>query len=238
MRVQLTASLRAVAPSTSVQRSPASRPGVAYRAAATAPMRTVCSASWLATLGPTRRRARKNPRSTADTAIHGRPSADSRSAPAARTSPSHHLAASPARARLCRHGQHPQPGPQRQQTPQHAPADAASRLSSSVSRRVAGHRDARRSQRDEQPVHRQHQLVQAHALAAQRVGQPDAQPQPRQTQHYVRPGEQGRVLPVVWPVFLPHAHPSRRFSALLPAYAAPAQNMSGGMGCFAALFMV
>ena len=144
----------------------------------------------------------------------------------------------PRKARLCRHGQHPQPGPQRQQTPQHAPGRR--RVPAQLLGEQAGgrHRDARRSQRDEQPVHRQHQLVQAHALAAQRVGQPDAQPQPRQTQHHVRPGEQGRVLPVVWPVFLPHAHPSRRFSALLPAYAAPAQNMSGGMGCFAALFMV
>ena len=61
-------------------------------------MRTVCSASWLNTLGDTRRRAMKNPRSTADTAIHGIPSADTRSAPAARTSPSHHRAAGAAAA--------------------------------------------------------------------------------------------------------------------------------------------
>ena len=137
MRVQLTASLRAVAPSTSVQRSPASRPGVAYRAAATAPMRTVCSANWLATLGPTRRRARKNPRSTADTAIHGRPSADSRSAPAARTSPSHHLAASPARPACAAMASTPSPAPSASRRRSMPRADAASRLSSSVSRRVA-----------------------------------------------------------------------------------------------------
>ena len=131
MRVQLTASLRAVAPSTSVQRSPASRPGVAYRAAATAPMRTVCSASWLATLGPTR------PRSTADTAIHGRPSADSRSAPAARTSPSHHFAASPARPACAAMASTPSPAPSASRRRSMPRADAASRLSSSVSRRVA-----------------------------------------------------------------------------------------------------
>ena len=35
----------------------------------------------------------KKPRSTDDTAIHGRPSDETRSAPAARTSPSHHFAA-------------------------------------------------------------------------------------------------------------------------------------------------
>jgi len=91
-----TASLRAVAASTSAQRLPSGQPCVRESAHTTAAIRTVCSASWLSTLGSTRRRARKKPRSTAETAIHGSPSAEVRSAAAARTSPSHHFAARPA----------------------------------------------------------------------------------------------------------------------------------------------
>ena len=75
---------------------PTSSAAPRLRANQMAPIRTVCSASWLTTLGDTRRRAIKKPRSTAETAIHGIPKADTRSAPVARTSPSHHFAAKPA----------------------------------------------------------------------------------------------------------------------------------------------
>jgi len=64
-------------------------------------------------------------------------------------------------------------------------------------------------------IHRQHQLVQAHPLAAQGVGQPDAQPHASQPQHHVRAGKQRRVLKIT----LPHPAPppaSRALVMLLP----------------------
>ena len=91
-----TASLTAVAASTAVQRALTSGAFPHSSAYQMIPMRTLCSTSWLSTLGSTRRRAIKNPRSTAERAIQGIPKADTRSAPAARTSPSHHRAAAPA----------------------------------------------------------------------------------------------------------------------------------------------
>ena len=91
-----TASLTAVAASTAVQRALTSCAFPHSSAYQMIPMRTLCSTSWLSTLGSTRRRAIKNPRSTAERAIQGIPKADTRSAPAARTSPSHHRAAAPA----------------------------------------------------------------------------------------------------------------------------------------------
>ena len=91
-----TASLTAVAASTAVQRALTSGAFPHSSAYQMIPMRTLCSTSWLSTLGSTRRRAIKKPRSTAERAIQGIPKADTRSAPAARPSPSHHRAAAPA----------------------------------------------------------------------------------------------------------------------------------------------
>ena len=85
-----------VAASTAVQRALTSCALPHSSAYQMIPIRTLCSTSWLSTLGSTRRRAIKNPRSTAERAIQGIPKADTRSAPAARTSPSHHRAAAPA----------------------------------------------------------------------------------------------------------------------------------------------
>ena len=118
----------------------------------------------------------------------------------------------PRKARLCRHGQHPQPGPQRQQTPQHAPGRR--RVPAQLLGEQAGgrHRDARRSQRDEQPVHRQHQLVQPHTRPAQGVCQPDAQPHACQPQHHVRTGKQRRIFKVILPHPAPPPAPERAFT--------------------------
>ena len=96
---------------------------------------------------------------------------------------------------------------------------------------------ARRGQRDKKGVDRQHQLIQPHALPAQRLRQIDAQPHPGQPQHHVRPGHKGCIFQVA----LPHG-------ALLPSFhinlcgskgrLCALQNRSGGVGCFRAGFMV
>ena len=102
-------------------------------------MRTACSASWLSTLGVTRRRARKKPRSTADTAIQGMPSAEACSAPAARTSPSHHFAARPAVASCAAAAANPSASPaasKRRSIPRALPL-CSGVLSSSAMSRVA-----------------------------------------------------------------------------------------------------
>ena len=132
-----TASLRAVAASTSAQRLPSGQPCVRESAHTTAAIRTVCSASWLSTFGSTRRRARKKPRSTAEIAIHGSPSAEVRSAAAARTSPSHHFAARPAVASWATMASPPSVSPANTSRTSIPRAAALSRLSSSVSSRVA-----------------------------------------------------------------------------------------------------
>ena len=74
------------------------------------------------------------------------------------------------------------------------------------------HRDARRSQRNEQSVHRQHQLVQPHTRPAQGVSQPDAQPHACQPQHHVRTGKQRRIFKVVLPHPAPPPAPERAFT--------------------------
>ena len=102
-----------------------------------AEMRTVCSTSWLTTLGPTCRRAMKKPRSTAETAIQGRPNAAARSAPAARTSPSHHAAASSARPNCPAHAALPSSSAAPSRRSSIPRASARLRLSSSAIRRVA-----------------------------------------------------------------------------------------------------
>ena len=76
----------------------------------------------------------------------------------------------------------------------------------------SGHRDARRGQRDEQPVHCQHQLIQPHPRPAQGVGQPDAQPHASQPQHHVRAGKQRRVLKITLPHPAPPPAPERAFT--------------------------
>ena len=101
------------------------------------PMRTVCSASWLRTFGSTCRRAMKKPRSTDDTAIHGRPSDETRSAPAARTSPSHHFAARPASPNCAASASTPSPAPASRRQGSSPRASAGLRASSSAIRRVA-----------------------------------------------------------------------------------------------------
>ena len=100
-------------------------------------MRTVCSASWLSTLGSTRRRAMKNPRSTAETAIQGIPNAAARKAPAARASPSHQAAATPASPNCATMAKAPSPRPAASSRTSIPRASALPRLSSSAMRRVA-----------------------------------------------------------------------------------------------------
>ena len=118
-----------------------------------------------------------------------------------------------------------------QQTEQH-PAGLGPAAAHLLGHQAGGrHRDAGRRQRDEERIHRQHQLVQAHPLAAQRIGQPDAQPHPGQPEHHIRPREQGRVLQV--------ARTHRRTSPSSFYYMGTAlQNMSRRVGCFSSGFMV
>ena len=135
-----TASLTAVAPNTSIQRTPTARPSVRVSASATSAMRTVCSVSWLNTLGATCRRAMKKPRSPAETAIHGIPSAETRKAPTARTSPSHNRAARSAVASCSAAANSPSTSPaaiRRRSMPRAAPWAEAGPLSSSAMSRVA-----------------------------------------------------------------------------------------------------
>ena len=237
-----TASLTAVAPSTSMHSgSPPARPSRAgKRPLPPAAMRTVCSASWLSTweLHPPPRHEK------------------SRAAPQKQPS-----TAAPAPKRAARSGTDiPQPPPgrkslrspagqcQRQARPSASPAShqprAASRglhagvagpLSSSAMQPGSRHRDARRGQRDEQPVHCQHQLIQPHPRPAQRVGQPDAQPHASQPQHHVRAGKQRRVLKITLPHPAPPPAPERAFT--VPAYARGFAKHERRYGLFPAHFL-
>ena len=79
----------------------------------------------------------KKPRSTDDTAIHGRPSDETRNAPAARASPSHHRAARPARPNWAANAAIPSPAPASRRRRSIPRASAGLRASSSAIRRVA-----------------------------------------------------------------------------------------------------
>ena len=126
--------------------------------------------------------------------------------PAERPRPGHLPATrrrQPCQPELRRHGKGPQPKARCQQPRQHSPGfgpAAAQLLGHEAGSR---HRDARRGQRNEQGVHRQHQLVQAHSLTAQGIGQINAQPHACQPEQDIRPGHQGCILQVA----LPHGAP-------------------------------
>ena len=126
------------------------------------------------------------------------------------------------RGQLCRSCRKPQRQPGRQQAPQHPPGAAAVFRRAELLRHEprCRHRHTRRGQRDEQRIHRQNQLIQAHALAAQRVCQPDAQAEPCQPQHHIRSGEQCRILQIA----LPHGAPPAQ-NVPVPAYETAAWDM-------------
>ena len=135
---------------------------------------------------------------------------------------------------LGRQRRHSQPGPRQQKTVQHPPG--LGRASGQLFGHQAGgrHRYACRRQRDEKRVDRQHQLIQPHPLAAQRVRQPDAQPHPCQPEQDICSGHQGRVFQIA----LPHCAPSLSCSYLFIGMHAALGNMSGGVGCFFPSFMI
>ena len=133
---------------------------------------------------------------------------------------------------LRRQRQHAQPGPRQQETVKHPPG--LRRAAGQLFGHQAGgrHRDARRRQRDEERVDRQHQLVQSHPLAAQSVRQPDAEPHARQTEQDVRPGHQGCVFQIA----LPHSAPLPFPSVSFYRYVSCSGKYERGRGLFLSQF--
>ncbi len=105
---------------------------------ATTPMRTTCSKICAREFGPTLRRAMKNPRRHAETAINGKLGAKMRSESAARASSSHQSAASPAPVNSSAAAAAPSPSPSASVRRMAARTLAGSSVaSSSAERRVA-----------------------------------------------------------------------------------------------------
>ena len=118
---------------------------------------------------------------------------------------------------LRRHGRRAQQQPRARQTHQHPPrlCPAPGQL---LRHQPGGrHRDPRRCQRDKERVDRQHQLVQPHPLAAQGVGQIDAQTHPGQPQQDIRPGQESGVFQVALPHRLPPS-PAQAFGSVYAAF--------------------
>ena len=241
----ITASLKAVAASTSAQRLPSGQPCPVRRKAphTTAAMRTVCSASWLSHVGlhppPRQKKAAQHRRNShpwqsqrrgaqrgSGTDIPQPPFG--RQACGGKPEPT---MASTAQRKPCQH----------QQTHAACPrADGFIPAELLGQQPGSGHRDARRGQRDEQPVHCQHQLIQAHThRRPSALASPMRSPMPRQPQHHVRAGEQGRVFQVTLAgIPAPCAPlPPVRSCPAASLCSGLAQNMSGGYGLFLPHFL-